>query len=138
MDTLSRRGFLKLASQAFLVTSGLLGLDALFRLLGYQTEPPLPTKYDLGQASNYPVGSRTILSDVPAVLLHTQAGFSALSLICPHLGCTQKLTQEGFTCPCHGSQFSADGTVLHGPAKKNLAALRVEQTADGHLVLYRT
>lgn len=137
MAALSRRDFLKLSSQVLLAACGLLGLGALLRFLGYQTEPPPPTQFDLGPASNYPVGSRTVISDVPAVLLHTEAGFSALSLVCTHLGCTLKQTTEGFTCPCHGSHFRADGTVLRGPAEKSLAVLRVELTAEGHLILYR-
>lgn len=137
MGTLSRRDFLKLTSQVFLATSGLLGLGALLRYLGYQTEPSSPTEFDLGLVSNYPVGSRTLLVDIPAILLHTEAGFSALSLVCTHLGCTLEQTAEGFTCPCHGSQFGADGTALHGPAEKPLASLHIEQNADGNLILHR-
>ncbi len=136
MGTLSRRNFLKLTSQAFLATSGLLGLGAVLRYLGYQTEPSSPTEFDLGLVSDYPVGSRTLLADIPAILLHTETGFSALSLVCTHLGCTLEQTAEGFTCPCHGSQFGVDGLPLRGPAEKSLATLRVERTAEGHLILH--
>jgi len=136
MPELSRRDFLKLTTNTLLTASGLLGPGALFRFLGYQTEPLPQTEFDLGPASNYPIDSRTLLSNIPALLLHTDEGFSALSLVCTHLGCTVELKESGFTCPCHGSKYDAEGSVLNGPAQKKLNALRVEVTTDGNLILH--
>jgi cytochrome b6-f complex iron-sulfur subunit len=135
MAKISRRDFLKLASQGLLAASGLLSLGMLAHFLGYQSDPPPPTKFDLGAVSSYPVGSRTLIPNVPALLIHTEAGFSALSLVCTHLGCTLEQNAEGFTCPCHGSRFDADGKILHGPTTKELAVLLVEQNEQGHLIL---
>ena len=137
MPELSRRDFLKLASQGLLAAGGLLGLGMLFRFLEYQTEPPPPTEFDLGPASNFPPGSRTLLANVPALLIHTDAGFSALSLVCTHLGCTVEQSTDGFACPCHGSRFDAQGKVSHGPATKALVSLQVEQNQQGHVILRR-
>lgn len=137
MPNLSRRDFLKFTTQGLLAASSLLGLGGLFRFLSYRTEPARVVEFDLGLAVNYPPGSRTLLSDIPAVLLHTESGFSALSLVCTHLGCTVKQTAQGFSCPCHGSHFMQDGSVSQGPAQDHLAALRIERTGDGHLILYR-
>src|SRR5450759_2032842 len=136
MSEISRRDFLKLASAAVLTLSGLLGLDGLFRFLDTQTDPLPPTDFDLGPAGNYPPGSRTLLSDVPALLLHTQAGFSAISLVCTHLGCTVESKPEGFACPCHGSRFDLQGNVTRGPAGKPLISLRTGITSDGKLHVY--
>ena len=136
MSEFSRRDFLKLTTNTLLTASGLLGLGALFRFLGYQTDPPRQTEFDLGPASNYPIDSRTLLSNVPALLLHTDKGFSALSLVCTHLGCTVESKENGFTCPCHGSKYDTEGSVLNGPAQKKLNALRVEVNADGNLILH--
>lgn len=133
---LSRRDFLKLASAAILTASGLLGLGGLFRFLNTQTAPLPPDEFLLGPASNYPPGSRTLLPDIPALLLHAQSGFLAISLICPHLGCTVESKPEGFFCPCHGSRFDPQGTVTRGPANKPLRNLRVEVTSDNKLRLY--
>jgi cytochrome b6-f complex iron-sulfur subunit len=136
MPNLSRRDFLKLATTGLLTASGLLGLGALLQFLGHTTEPQEPTEFDLGPTSNYPIDSRTILANVPAVLIHTSSGFSALSLVCTHLGCTVKQKSEGFTCPCHGSQYSEDGQVVRGPAQKPLKTLRVETTSSSNIILH--
>ncbi len=136
MPEASRRDFLKLATTAFLTTTGLIGFGALIRFLDYQTESAPETEFDLGLAEDFPLGSRTLLADPPAVLLHTQSGFSALSLVCTHLGCTVESKADEFVCPCHGSRYDANGGILRGPAKKSLPSLRVETRADGHLILH--
>ncbi len=93
-------------------------------------------EFDVGLASDYPPGSRSLIADVPAILIHNAGGFTALSLICTHLGCTVEQKDDGFACPCHGSRYNADGQVTRGPAPKALRVLRVEQSPQGHLVLH--
>ena len=134
--TISRRDFLKLTLDSLLAFGGLLGLGGLIRFLSYQTEPPQPTEFDLGLVGNYPSDSKTTLPEVPAVLIHGQGKFTALSLVCTHLGCTVEVKLDGFACPCHGSRFNSDGFPVKGPATAPLKALRVEQTSDGKLVLH--
>jgi len=136
MPDISRRDFLKLARDGFLYLSGALALGGLLRFLSYQTEPAPQTEFDLGLTADYPLNSRTLLSNIPAVLLHTESGFSALSLICTHLGCTVEQKTDGFDCPCHGSRYDPNGKVLKGPATKSLQVLRVEATDAGHLILH--
>lgn len=135
MAETSRRDFLKLVRNGFLWLSGGLALGGLFRFLDYESNPAPQTEFDLGPADQFPVGSRTLLPDPPAVLLHTESGFSALSLVCTHLGCTVEVKGDGFACPCHGSLFDAAGNVKHGPADKSLQKLQVEVTADHHVIV---
>jgi len=136
MPDISRRDFLKLARNGFLYLSGALTLGGLLRFLSFQTEPAPQTEFDLGLAADYPLNSQTLLPNIPAVLLHTENGFSAMSLICTHLGCTVEQKTDGFDCPCHGSRYDANGKVLKGPATQALRTLRVETADNGHLILH--
>lgn len=45
---------------------------------------------------------------------------AAISLECTHLGCLINAVDQGFFCPCHGSEFGPTGEVYSGPAKKPL------------------
>ncbi len=126
---------LKLLTNSLLAVSGLLGLQGLFRFLSCQTEDDPLSVYDLGSSADFPVGSRTLRDDIPAVVTHTDDGFDAMSLVCTHLGCTLHADGDGFACPCHGSRFDEDGRVLNGPAEKAMVHLQVEVNDDGELLL---
>jgi cytochrome b6-f complex iron-sulfur subunit len=136
MPEITRRDFLKLTTTGLLAASGLIGLGGIFRFLSHATEPAPQTEFELGPASNYPVGSRTVISEVPAMLIHTESGFSGLSLVCTHLGCTVESKDGGFACPCHGSLYAKDGSLLRGPATQRLALLPIEITSDEKLILH--
>ena len=136
MANVSRRDFLKLTRDGLLWLSAALGLGGLFRFLDYEANPAPKTEFDLGPAANYPPGSRTLLADVPAVLIRNGDGFSAVSLTCTHLGCTVEQKNDEFVCPCHGSHFDLNGKLLHGPAAQPLVSLRIETTEDGKLILH--
>jgi len=56
---------------------------------------------------------------------------------CSHLGCPIALnsTDKTFDCPCHGSRFHLNGTVLHGPATAPLSDLSWKQGTDPNTIV---
>jgi cytochrome b6-f complex iron-sulfur subunit len=69
-----------------------------------------------------------------SMAVYRQAGqVFAISTVCTHLGCIVKPDAAGFKCPCHGSEFAADGTVRKGPAPRPLDWLAV--TVSGGAVV---
>jgi Rieske Fe-S protein len=79
-----------------------------------------PTNADLaepGGAMLLHVGNDTVM-----VIRNTTTEVIALSAICTHSGCSMNYLpqDELLDCPCHGSQFATDGSVVHGPARKAL------------------
>ena len=57
-----------------------------------------------------------------AVYRDHQGTLHARSAVCPHLGCIVGWNNAEATwdCPCHGSRFDCYGTVINGPANRNL------------------
>ena len=57
------------------------------------------------------------------LLVNSGTGFFALRAQCPHKGCLLTWVPEDkeAECPCHGSRFAGDGTVLSPPAVSNIA-----------------
>jgi Rieske Fe-S protein len=59
---------------------------------------------------------------------------SLYSRKCTHLGCRlQKGENAPLHCPCHGSEFSETGEVLHGPAEEPLKKIDFREK-NGELV----
>jgi cytochrome b6-f complex iron-sulfur subunit len=133
---LSRQGFIKLCTTALFTLAGLLGLGGLMRFFSYQPDPGQPSEFELGDVDSYPIGSCTILPNIPAVIYNRNGEFIAYSLTCTHLGCTVEHDDQGFSCPCHGSRFDKDGNVLAGPAQKALQKLQVNVLEDNTLKLF--
>ena len=58
-------------------------------------------------------------------VVKTGGKISVYAQNCSHLGCSVAYNTDAktFDCPCHGSRFHIDGTVLHGPAAYPLSHL---------------
>lgn len=82
----------------------------------------------LATTADVPVGSGVIVGEV--VVTQPEAGdYKGFSAVCTHTGCLLNEIADGtINCPCHGSKFSLDGTVVNGPATKPLesVAIRVQ------------
>jgi glycine/D-amino acid oxidase-like deaminating enzyme/nitrite reductase/ring-hydroxylating ferredoxin subunit len=57
-----------------------------------------------------------------AVYRDEDGRFHERSAACTHLGCVVQwnVVESSWDCPCHGSRFGPDGTVLNGPAARPL------------------
>jgi Rieske Fe-S protein len=62
-----------------------------------------------------------------AVCRDKQGVVHACSAVCTHLGCdvAWNPSEQTWDCPCHGSRFSPDGTVINGPAVSDLRRLPI-------------
>lgn len=138
MKRTSRRDFLRISTNSLLALAGFVGFGELLRYLSYQYDPTPPSEFDIGPAASYPLNSHTVLTHIPAILIHDQSGLRALSLACTHLGCTVEQRNFGFECPCHSSRYDLNGKVLKGPANRDLPKMRVAEMEDGNLHLFVT
>jgi len=48
---------------------------------------------------------------------------SVYSAVCPHLGCSINISENGFACPCHHSTWSGDGAKTGGPTLRGMDTL---------------
>ena len=92
---------------------------------------------DVESAGEIEAGRGALLRDggrLLAVYRSEDGGISAVSAACTHLGCAVRWNgaEKSWDCPCHGSRFAPDGTVLHGPARRPLAAASLDEEEGGH------
>lgn len=127
----TRRRFLKTLIPA---VAGLAGLAGFWR---YLTPVRGKTPRDIAvPAADVPRGGALVLPEHGLAVTRLRDGhMRALNLTCTHLGCRVSATENGFTCPCHGSRFDEQGAVLTGPATQALHQL--ECRLDGDQVLVR-
>lgn len=72
----------------------------------------------------------------PVAVFNTGGKLAVFENICTHLGCQTDWNAFDLTwdCPCHGSRYNADGSVLRGPATRPLAILEF-RLEDGEIKL---
>jgi len=73
----------------------------------------------------------------PVLIANTGAGVLAIGALCPHANCELTWVQEDLAaeCPCHGSRFAGDGTVLSGPAVSDVQSYPASIDASGAIVV---
>ncbi len=100
-----------------------------------------PTSYAVGWPENFKSGEMQLINDRRLFIFRTPLGFQAVSAVCTHLGCSYqpfgRLDNEYLEvhahCPCHGSVFHRDGSVLKGPAPHPLPFYEMRLSLDGRL-----
>lgn len=89
-----------------------------------------------------PPGTRALIAGLagePTYLTVTADGtLEPVGIVnnCTHLGCTFPWNgvDEQFQCPCHGSRYSPDGSVVRGPANLPLKLVNVAVQGDYILI----
>ena len=69
------------------------------------------------------------------VLALPDGEYTTLSPICTHRGCTVDLLGSELVCPCHGSTYDRQGSVLEGPAERPLQAYPTRLGPNGVLTI---
>ncbi len=134
---LGRREFLELTlgwCAAFFALSASAMAAVRFMIPNVLYEPD--RRFKALKPEDYPEGA-TFIPETRVFLLRKGNSFRAVSAVCTHLGCTvnQSPDRKGFHCPCHGSQFDENASVVGGPAPHGLPWLLVAQSPDGRIVI---
>ena len=128
-----RRDFLAWLSGVGVVGSALAGVFATFFFMKPRVTFGQPNRFLIGRPEDYPSGARVAIDAKRVCIVRDGSRVAAISTTCTHLGCIVAPSATGFQCPCHGSQFDADGNVTGGPAPKPLAWYQVSFTPSGEL-----
>jgi Rieske Fe-S protein len=124
-NCLNRREFLAksaLVAAAFIVVDacgdGQIGAPARTRADGGDPNIPISPAVTV-RLADVPalatVGTLVAIGNERAVVRTGASTFRGLSMICTHQQCDTEVHNNRFECPCHGSTFAADGSVIHGP-----------------------
>ena len=76
------------------------------------------------------VGGSVVVQEI--IVANTASGYVALNSVCTHQGCTigYNSTLNNFPCPCHGSVYSATGSVVNGPATVAVKSYAVSKSGN--------
>lgn len=132
---ISRRDFLGLSAMWSCAAAWILALLGLGKFPKPALLPDVSQTFKIGKPEDFPVGTVKIIEEKKVMVQRDGEGFSAISLVCTHLGCIVSKTEQGFACPCHGSKFDEKGSVTGGPAPKALNWLEISQLPNGKLAV---
>lgn len=99
---------------------------------------PIPASQILAEVA----GTRALVAglsgDPTYLIVKSDKTLDSMGIVdnCTHLGCTfpWNPTAQQFQCPCHGSLYDVDGTVIRGPAPLPLKLVRVS-VADNRILI---
>ena len=131
----NRRSLLARGAQWAAAIAAALFLYPLLRFTAFRV-PPKPRLIEVPA----PLPLSGVHTGHDFILFATSDGVTAVSRICPHLGCRVNYQQDKqyIECPCHQSRFTPEGRWIAGPAKKNLPIYEVtlKNDAEGRATAY--
>ncbi len=129
-----RRDFLGLAAAWSAFVAILVATFGALRLPKAAVLPSPSKKFRVTLPEALPPGQPFVPPGRSVAVFRDGDGVFALSTVCTHLGCIVKQSTTGFDCPCHGSRFAPDGSVIRGPAPKALPWLAVSVSGGNVIV----
>ena len=117
------------------VTSLTFAFVGMMRLPKAAVLPSVSKRFKVTLPESLPLNEAFIPVGRSVALVKTDKGVYAVSVVCTHLGCIAKPSVTGFDCPCHGSRFAKDGSVLRGPAPKALPRLDIKRLSDNDFLV---
>jgi len=132
-ETATRRAFLVAAGAAGLAYTAALAYP-IYRYLASPEEMALSatavTEVTLKDAQKLPIGSVLMFKfgTSPAMLIHHEHDWVAMTAVCTHLGCTVQYEPQAnrIHCACHGGVYNAEtGANVSGPPPKPLKLFKV-------------
>ncbi len=130
-----RRGFLGIAGVAAAGLAALGATASSLRSLMPKALPEPTQQFKIGSADEFPPGTDRAVPDRMVLVMSRPEGLAVVSLVCTHLGCIVQVNDDGFACPCHGSEFDGEGRVKTGPAPRALRWLALSRSPDGAVVV---
>jgi len=103
--------------------------------VAWQYLKDLPSNVDADHFADIGPGEgKTILVDGSkcAAFRDDNGALSVVSAVCTHMACIVAFNpgERTWDCPCHGSRFRTDGTVIEGPAINDLPSISVSIVAE--------
>ena len=134
-EPMARRDFLGLAAAWSTVGALFLAVLGMARLPRAAVLPSPSKKFRVTLPESLAPGAAFMPPGRSVAIVRDAEGVYAVSTVCTHLGCIVKQSTGGFDCPCHGSRFAADGSVIRGPAPKALPWLEVRHAGGGTYIV---
>lgn len=133
-EPLPRRDFLGLASIVAATSALLFAAIGMLRLPKAAVLASPSKKFRVSLPESLAPGVPFLPPGRSVALFRDAEGVYAISRVCTHLGCIVNTAADGFECPCHGSRFAGDGSVLKGPAPRALPWAKVSGSAGNYVV----
>lgn len=136
MVRMARRTVLKIIGQLSVLGAFLIQIGGAVRAFIPNVLYEPPRKFKIGQPVDFPEGV-TFVPGHRLFVVRRGNAFGVISAICTHLGCTVRWEawKPEFDCPCHGSRYRPNGTVIGGPAPRPLPWFALSLSPDGYLVV---
>ncbi|HUK41169.1 MAG TPA: Rieske 2Fe-2S domain-containing protein [Candidatus Acidoferrales bacterium] len=134
-EAMPRRDFLGLAAWWSAAAALLFGLFGALRLPKAAVLPSPAKKFKVTLPPSLAAEQPYLPAGRSVAIVKEGNSVHAISRICTHLGCIVKPSDTGFDCPCHGSKFAKDGSVIKGPAPKALPWLEVKHLGGDNFMV---